>query len=92
MDYEKAIKKLVEETVSKAVSTMLKKFTFSEVVKTLKTDLDNLGIKLIETVCQAVDDVYEQDRPKSITIKNKSKQRTMMTTFEIGRASCRERV
>ncbi len=83
MDYEKAIKKLVEETVSKAVSTMLKKFTFSEVVKTLKTDLDNLGIKLIETVCQAVDDVYEQDRPKSITIKNKSKQRTMMTTFGV---------
>ncbi len=81
MDYKQAITQLVEKTVTNAVATILKNFTFSEVVKTLKTDLDNLGVKLIETVCRAVDDVYEQDRPKGITIKNKAKQRTMMTTF-----------
>lgn len=81
MEYDKIITNLVQETVAKIMPTLFEKFTFADIVSLTKDSLDALGRGLIETVCKAVDDIYEQQRPKGVHIRNKSKSRTLLTTF-----------
>lgn len=81
MEYDKIITKLVQETVTKLIPTLFEKFTFTDIVSLTKDSLDALGRGLIETVCKAVDDTYEKQRPKGVQIKNKIKRRTILTTF-----------
>ena len=81
MNYEKEIERLITDAVERAITAIVQQFTFSDIVRNTKENLDELGIKLIETVCRAVDDTYEKERPKGIVIKNRTKQRTIMTTF-----------
>lgn len=81
MNYEKEIEKLIADAVENAVAAIVQKFTFSDIVRSTKENLDALGIKLIETVCSAVDETYEKERPKNVIIKNRTKQRSIMTTF-----------
>ena len=81
MEYEKIITDLVQNTVSKIITAIFEKFTFSEIINLTKKSLDALGRGLIETVCRAVDDTYEKQRPKGVQIKNRTKRRTILTTF-----------
>ena len=69
MEYEKIITGLVQDTVAQIMPAIFEKFTFADIVSLTKESLDALGRGLLETVCKAVDDTYENNARKEFRLR-----------------------
>jgi len=80
------IEELVNSTVSNffsiAISSVEEQKTLSDIVSGLRNGLNDLGIKLIELVCEAVENAFDANRNKhKIVVRNKNKYRNILTEF-----------